>query len=76
LVCDGQADAAEAAYYTTRSGAGVFDSGTSDWVAGLASATPVVRRVVTAVTTRLLVTFAKGPAGRTHPAKDTAARYG
>ena len=75
LVCDGRADAAEAAYYTTRSGAGVFDSGTSDWVAGLASPTPVVRRVVTAVTTRLLVAFAKGPAGRAHPARDTAPRY-
>jgi N,N-dimethylformamidase beta subunit-like, C-terminal len=76
LVCDGRADTADAAYYTTLSGAGVFDSGTSDWIAGLDSTTPVVRRVVTAVTTRLLLAFAAGPAGRTHPARDTAARYG
>jgi len=75
LVCDGRADAAEAAYYTTRSGAAVFDSGTSDWVAGLDSPTPVVRRVVTGVTTRLLEAFATGPAGRAHPARDTAPRY-
>ena len=75
LVCDGRADAADAAYYTTRSGAGVFDSGTSDWVAGLDSPTPVVRQVVTAVTTRLLAAFAIGPAGRAHPARDTAPRY-
>jgi N,N-dimethylformamidase beta subunit-like protein len=75
LVCDGTADAAEAAYYTTRSGAAVFDSGTSDWVAGLDSPTPVVRRVVTAVTTRLLRAFGIGPAGLAHPARDTAPRY-
>jgi hypothetical protein len=73
--CDGRSDSADAAYYTTRSGAGVFDSGTSDWVAGLDSPTPVVRRVVTAVTTRLLAAFATGPAGRAHPARDTAPRY-
>ena len=36
------------------------------------AADPVVRRVVTAVTRRMLVTFAAGPAGRTHPARDTA----
>jgi hypothetical protein len=53
----------------------VFDSGTSDWVAGLDSPTPVVRRVVTGVTTRLLEAFATGPAGRAHPARDTAPRY-
>ena len=76
LVCDSRADDADAAYYTTRSGAAVFDSGTSDWVPGLDSPTPVVRRVVTAVTTRLLVAFAAGPAGRAHPARDTAPRYG
>jgi hypothetical protein len=75
LVCDGRADAADAAYYTTRSGAAVFDSGTSDWIAALNSPTPAVRRVVTAVTTRLLRAFAAGPAGRVHPARDTAARY-
>jgi len=76
LVCDGRSDHADAAYYTTRSGAGVFDSGTSDWVAGMDSSSPVVSRVVTAVTTRLLEAFAAGPAGRTHPARDTARRYG
>jgi hypothetical protein len=72
LVCDGRSDVAEMAYYTTRSGAAVLDTGTSDWIAGLDSADPVVRRVVTAVTRRMLVAFAAGPAGRTHPARDSA----
>jgi hypothetical protein len=53
----------------------VFDSGTSNWVPGLDSPIPVVRRVVTRVTTRLLEAFATGPAGRAHPARDTAPRY-
>jgi hypothetical protein len=75
LVCDGRTDVADAAYYSTRSGAGVFDSGTSDWIAGLNSPNPTVRRVVTAVTTRILVAFAVGPAGRAHPARDNATRY-
>ncbi len=75
VVCDGRRDVAESAYYTTASGAGVFDSGTSDWVAHLDGRDPQVRRVVTAVTTRLLVAFAAGPAGRAHPARDTAGRY-
>ena len=75
LVCDGRRDVAEAAYYTTRSGAGVFDSGTSDWIAALDSRNPRVRQVVTAVTRRLLLAFAAGPAGREHPAHDTAGRY-
>lgn len=73
LVCDGRADVADMAYYTTRSGAGVLDTGTSDWIAGLDSHDPAVRRVVTAVTRRMLVAFAAGPAGPAHPARDTAA---
>lgn len=72
LVCNGRSDVAEMAYYTTRSGAAVLDTGTSDWIAGLDSADPAVHRVVTAVTRRMLITFAAGPAGRTHPARDTA----
>jgi hypothetical protein len=72
LICNGRSDVAEMAYYTTRSGTAVLDTGTSDWIAGLDSADPTVHRVVTAVTRRMLITFAAGPAGRTHPARDTA----
>ncbi len=76
VTCRGGPDAADAAYYTTRSGAGVFDCGTSDWITQLDSRNALVRRVVGTVTSRLLVAFAAGPAGRVHPARDTGPRYG
>ncbi len=82
LHCRGQSTFADAAYYTTRSGAGVFDSGTSSFVCALqpgdcgpgrgdAHATEVVRAVVT----RLLRAFAAGPAGIQHPAHDNDAQF-
>jgi hypothetical protein len=75
LRCGGMADFSDAAYYTTRSGAAGFDAGTSDWVTQLDSPNATVRRIVSAVTTRLLQAYAAGPAGRRHPARDNAARY-
>jgi hypothetical protein len=75
LTCQGQADHSDLAYYTTRSGAGVVNVGTSDWIAALDSPDPDTRRIVRAITTTLLTTFAAGPAGRTHPARDNAATY-
>jgi hypothetical protein len=72
LVCGGRPDVAEMAYYTTRTGAAVLDTGTSDWIPGLDWVDPLVRRVVTAATRRMLLTFASGPAGRRHPARQTA----
>jgi hypothetical protein len=63
-------------YYTTPSGAGVFSSGTQDWVCGMDPACKGngrVGQVLDAITTRLLQAFATGPAGRTHPAVDNLA---
>ncbi|MDN5918296.1 MAG: hypothetical protein L0I76_24900 [Pseudonocardia sp.] len=76
--CGGRADHADVTYYTTPSGAGVFSAGTQYWICGLepgcrgqdSSAT------IDAITTRLLTSFAAGPAGREHPALDNLARLG
>ena len=57
-------------YYVASSGAGVFDSGTEDWVCGLpyASDCPAlgtaVQRAVQAATANILRAFAAGPAAR------------
>jgi hypothetical protein len=75
LRCGGLPDASDAAYYTVRSGAAGFNAGTSDWITQLNSDDPVVRKVITTVTTRLLRAFAAGPAGRAHPTTDNAGRY-
>lgn len=71
-------DTSDATYYTTSSGAGVFDSGTSTWVCALDDTScgpnwgdPATYQVVRAVTERLLRAAAEGPLGRTHPAQDT-----
>jgi N,N-dimethylformamidase beta subunit-like protein len=72
----------DAVYYSTPSGAGVFSSGTQDWVAGLDPAGigggdgGRVARVLDAVTTRMLREFAAGPAGRNHPSVDNLDRLG
>ncbi|MBV9594911.1 MAG: hypothetical protein JO147_14075 [Actinobacteria bacterium] len=71
LVCNGQASYADMAYYTTPHGAGVLATGTNYWVRGLGGTFgPVCQRVTLAVTSTLLTAFAKGPAGRRHPARD------
>ena len=75
-------DFADATYYTTPSGAGVFSSGTQDWVCGM---DPECRgggpngrtaQALDAITTRLLQQFAAGPAGHAHPADDNLAQLG
>lgn len=74
VVCDGRADHSDVSYYTTGSGAGVFDSGTSAWVCaiddvcGPGTGGARARAFVTRVTTTLLSAFAAGPAGALHPA--------
>jgi hypothetical protein len=75
LMCRGVRSYADSAYYTTRSGAGVFSTGTMRWVQsitgrgghGLSSRTAAF---TSQVTTNLLQTFADGPAGRTRPVQD------
>ena len=60
---------ADATYYSTKSGAGVFDSGTTDWVAGLdGSHGDKTTRLERIITTTLLRGFATDRVGRKHPA--------
>jgi len=74
-----QHDFADVVYYTTPSGAGVFESGTQDWVCGMDPfcAGPAqaghVAPLLDAISTRLFTTFSAGPAGRAHPAVDNLA---
>jgi hypothetical protein len=78
LTCRGVNSYADSAYYTHRSGAGVFNSGTMRWVAsfggpyhfGMSRHTGHFTR---AVTTNLLRAFADGPAAAKHPAHDNLA---
>ncbi|MGH4031762.1 N,N-dimethylformamidase beta subunit family domain-containing protein [Actinomycetota bacterium Odt1-20B] len=84
VVCAGRPSHQNSAYYTLPGGAGVFASGTMRWVEALdahgdgrtganhgldARAGALTRRV----TENLLRTFARGPAARTHPARDNLA---
>ena len=63
-----QHDFADAIYYTTPSGAGVFESGTQDWVCGMdpyctgPAQAGHVAPILDAISTRLFTTFAAGPA--------------
>ncbi|WP_242606458.1 N,N-dimethylformamidase beta subunit family domain-containing protein [Protofrankia symbiont of Coriaria ruscifolia] len=73
VVCHGRADHADVSYYTADSGAGVFDAGSSAWVCAVADVCGSgamgldMQSFVTTVTTTLLTTFARGPAGGLHP---------
>ena len=71
-------DASDVTYYTTPSGAAVFDAGTSKWECALDDTAcqpgwgdPATFQVVREVTRRLLLAAAAGPIGRIHPAVDT-----
>jgi hypothetical protein len=65
-------------YYVAGSGADVFDAGTEDWVCGLPNVgcprgqtglmTARTRQVIRTATRNVLQAFARGPAGRQHPA--------
>ncbi|WP_200886707.1 N,N-dimethylformamidase beta subunit family domain-containing protein [Phaeacidiphilus oryzae] len=80
LVCNGRHSFSDSAYYSTRSGAGVFGSGTMRWVEGLMAGTrddgrdhgmdARTRLFVTRTTENLFRAFAAGPAGHTRPARD------
>ncbi|RYZ31191.1 MAG: hypothetical protein EOP01_03935 [Propionibacteriaceae bacterium] len=60
---------ADATYYSTKSGAGVFDAGTMSWVVGLTgSRGERTQHLEQAITTNLLRAFAGSRAGSAHPA--------
>ncbi|MGH9078252.1 MAG: N,N-dimethylformamidase beta subunit family domain-containing protein [Acidimicrobiales bacterium] len=69
VTCDGQAEEADMTYYTAPSGAGVWDTGTIDWVGSLHPGCPGCPDpgVVTAITANVLAAFGRGPAGRVVP---------
>jgi hypothetical protein len=78
--CRGISTSAQSVYYTTRSGAGVFNAGTLRWGCALVDRCehPLGARTqgfVRKVTDNLLRMFAAGPVGREHPARDTVTRY-
>jgi hypothetical protein len=66
----------DATYYTAKSGAGVFATGTMRWVCAMRGkacghgVTGRAGRFVSRVTENMLRGFAAGPAGRAHPAAD------
>ena len=77
VVCEGQPDHSQTAYYTTSSGAGVFASGTMRWVESMMAGhrgdgndhhiSTATGRFVTKVNTNLLIAFARGPAREHFP---------
>ena len=73
--CRGVPTTAQAVYYTTRSGAAVFNAGTLRWGCALAERCdePLGRRTrkfTRAVTANVLRAFATGPMGERRPARD------
>jgi N,N-dimethylformamidase beta subunit-like, C-terminal len=85
LTCGGHADHADLTYYTTRSRAGVIDTGTNAWIGALRCGygraprgSPIARcsPVVVKATIKLLTVFGRGPSGRLHPSRSNLARFG
>jgi hypothetical protein len=73
--CGGVPTRAQSVYFTTDSGAAVFNAGTLRWVCALADRCerPLERRTVdfvSQVTDNVLRVFADGPAGHRRPARD------
>ncbi|MBV9855305.1 MAG: hypothetical protein JOY82_12450 [Streptosporangiaceae bacterium] len=78
----GRAVWADVTYYVAASGAGVLNVGTEGWLCGLPTVAMVTNRclstspsaaevrVIEGATRNILDTFASGPAGRVHPARD------
>ncbi|ACU76877.1 conserved hypothetical protein [Catenulispora acidiphila DSM 44928] len=80
ITCQGKASYSDSAYYTVPSGAGVFATGTMRWNCALVSGgctdqmNAAAHTFAQQVTTNMLLAFAAGPAGKTHPATDNTAR--
>jgi hypothetical protein len=74
VVCHGRPSFADMTYYTAPSGAGVFSTGTINWITTLTppeAVSMIVRSnptdpVAIQVTKNVIAAFATGPAGRLH----------
>lgn len=81
LRCRFHASFSDVTWYTTASGAGVFDSGTSSWVCQLDGVcasgrnSPVTSAAVRQITLNLLRAVAAGPAGLAHPSVPNVSRF-
>lgn len=66
---------ADATYYSTKSGAGVFNTGTMGWLKALAGRDGKrTQTLVEHITKTLLRAFARPHAGAAHPARDTVSK--
>jgi hypothetical protein len=67
--CGGRRSYADMTWYSARSGAGVFATGTNWWITKLVPPCGVCPHdpAVIQITRNVLVAFAAGPAGRAHP---------
>lgn len=86
--CSGRMSFSDSTYYSTKSGAGVFATGTMRWIDALRARGRAraghdhdmdgrTGRLVKTVTETVLREFDRGPAGQTHPAHGSARRiYG
>lgn len=65
------------AYHSRPSGAGVFATGTIDWVCGLDGTCPRIARseLIRGMTANVLAAFAAGPAGLIHPSEGNSGQY-
>lgn len=74
--CQGRPSYADVTYYSAPSGAGVFDTGTSLWVANLTGPCPQGgchhNDAVVTITWNVLQAFGRGPAGLAHPSASNA----
>jgi hypothetical protein len=79
--CRGVPTSSQSTYYTTPSGAGVFNAGTLRWVCAISrgcgplTLDAATNRFVRTTTRNLLRVFANGPAGLTHPARDNVSDF-
>jgi hypothetical protein len=73
VTCGGLQEEADMTYYSAPSGAGVWDTGTIDWVGSVIAYCPgcQVPDQVTQITANVLAAFGARPAGAAHPSTAT-----
>jgi hypothetical protein len=76
--CGGQREEADMTYYSAASGAGVWDTGTIDWVGSLFPFCDTCgnQGPATKITINVLTAFGAGPAGSVHPSVANVLRTG